>query len=268
MIQFENVRRTYGDKVAVAGLSLEIPTGELFAFLGPNGAGKTTTIKMIVGLLRPSSGTVRLCGHDVVADSRLANQLLGYVPDQPHLYDKLTGREFLQFIADMYGLAPHRGERQIAEAVANFDLEPFADDLTESYSHGMKQRIAFAAAMLHEPAVLVIDEPMVGLDPRSVRMLKDLLRSKARAGATIFMSTHMLSVAEEIADRVGIVDQGTLRFVGTMPELHKHLEEQGTSLEQFYLELTGGSELSDITAALTATPLPGEPSIPSQGTPS
>jgi len=264
MIQFDNVRRSSAAKVAVPGLSLEIPSGELFAFLGPNGAGKTTTIKMIVGLLRPSSGTVRLCGHDVVADSRLANQLLGYVPDEPHLYDKLTGREFLQFIADMYGLTRERGWRQIDEAIANFDLGRFADDLTESYSHGMKQRVAFAAAMLHEPAVLVIDEPMVGLDPRSVRMLKDLLQAKARAGATIFMSTHMLSVAEEIADRVAIVDQGTLRYVGPMSELRQQLAERGTSLEQFYLGLTGGSDLPRAAAALA---LPQESEISSEGAP-
>src|SRR5271154_2122344 len=179
MIQFENVTRTYGSTVAVANLSLEVPSGELFAFLGPNGAGKTTTIKMIVGLLRPSSGTIRLCGYDVVRDSQRASRLLGYVPDVPYLYDKLTGREFLQFIADMYGLDPEQSARQLARVIGDFELYDFVDELTESYSHGMRQRLAFAAALLHEPAVLVIDEPMVGLDPRSARLVKDLLQAKA-----------------------------------------------------------------------------------------
>jgi ABC-2 type transport system ATP-binding protein len=238
MLQFDNVTRKYGTKVAVAELNLEIPGGELFALLGPNGAGKTTAIKMIVGLLRPSCGTVRLCGFDVVKDSRRANQLLGYVPDEPYPYDKLTGREFLQFIANMHGLDPRSAARQVARQIDDFTLDEFVDELTESYSHGMKQRLAFAAALLHEPAVLVIDEPMVGLDPRSVRLVKDLLRSKAEQGMTIFMSTHLLSVAEEIAHRVGIVDQGRLRFLGTLDELRQELFANQTSLEQLYLDLT------------------------------
>jgi ABC-2 type transport system ATP-binding protein len=238
MIQFENVTRTYGSTVAVSGLNLEIPSGELFAFLGPNGAGKTTTIKMIVGLLRPSSGVIRLCGYDVVRDSQRASRLLGYVPDVPYLYDKLTGREFLQFIADMYGLDPEQSARQLARGIGDFELFDFVDELTESYSHGMRQRLAFAAALMHEPAVLVIDEPMVGLDPRSARLVKDLLQTKARNGMTIFMSTHLLSVAEEIANRVAIVDQGRLRFLGTLKQLQQELSLQHTSLEQLYLSLT------------------------------
>jgi ABC-2 type transport system ATP-binding protein len=238
MIQFENVTRRYGTKVAVSELNLEIPAGQLFAFLGPNGAGKTTTIKMIVGLLRPSSGTIRLCGHDISHNNSAANRLLGYVPDVPYLYEKLSGREFLQFIADMYGLHPRQTEAKIAEQIEAFQLQDFAGDLTESYSHGMKQRLAFAAAMLHDPKVLVIDEPMVGLDPRSVRMVKDLLRSKAAGGQTIFMSTHLLSIAEEIADRVGIVDQGKLKFLGTIDELRNRLATREKSLEQLYLSFT------------------------------
>ncbi len=245
MIQLQEVSRSYGDRPAVSGLSLEVPPGELFAFLGPNGAGKTTTIKMIVGLLRPSSGVIRLCGHDVVNDSRQANLMLGYVPDQPYLYEKLTGREFLQFIADMYGLDPTRSATHLARQIDAFELHEFVDDLTESYSHGMKQRLAFAAALLHEPAVLVIDEPMIGLDPRSMRLLKDLLRAKARQGMAIFMSTHLLSVAEEIADRVGIVERGKLRFLGTLDQLQEELSLRGTSLEQLYLNLTSGDVALD-----------------------
>ncbi len=244
MIQFENVTRRYGNKVAVDDLSLEIPPGQLFAFLGPNGAGKTTTIKMIVGLLRPSSGTIRLCGHDVSENNHAANRLLGYVPDVPYLYDKLSGFEFLQFIAQMYDLDPGETDAKIAEQIENFELHEFIDDLTESYSHGMKQRLAFAAALLHDPKVLVIDEPMVGLDPRSVRLVKDLLRTKTAGGQTIFMSTHLLSIAEEIADRVGIVDSGRLRFLGTIGQLREHLSVGDVSLEQLYLRFTAGDALA------------------------
>jgi ABC-2 type transport system ATP-binding protein len=243
MIQFENVTRRYGSKVAVAELNLEIPRGQLFAFLGPNGAGKTTTIKMVVGLLRPSSGTIRLCGHDVTENYSAANRLLGYVPDVPYLYDKLSGYEFLQFIGEMYGLDRRRMVERIVRQIEDFQLQDFVDDLTESYSHGMKQRLAFAAAMLHDPRVLVIDEPMVGLDPRSVRRVKDLLRARAAEGQTIFMSTHLLSIAEEIADRVGIVDQGQLKFLGTLDELRRKLATRETSLEHLYLSFTDAERL-------------------------
>ncbi|HEV3003251.1 MAG TPA: ABC transporter ATP-binding protein [Pirellulales bacterium] len=242
MIEFENVTRTYGRKVAVAGLDLVVPAGELFAFLGPNGAGKTTTIKMLVGLLRPSSGHVRLGGHDLVADSRRACALLGYVPDVPFLYDKLTGREFLHFIARMHGLSAEAALERVQRELGQFVLDEFIDELTESYSHGMKQRLVFAAAMLHDPPVLVIDEPMVGLDPRSARLVKDLLREKALRGTAIFMSTHLLDVAEEIADRIGIVERGKLLCVGTLAELQRNLERQHTSLEQLFLEVTAASD--------------------------
>lgn len=238
MIEIEHVTRRYGAKLAVDDLNLHIPPGELFAFLGPNGAGKTTTIKMLVGLLRPSSGTIRLCGHDVGQQQTAANRLLGYVPDVPYLYDKLSGSEFLRFIAEMYGIDSREADERIAEQIEIFRLHEFVEDLTESYSHGMKQRVAFAAAMLHDPQVLVIDEPMVGLDPRSVRVIKDLLRKKAGGGQTIFMSTHLLSIAQEIADRVGIVDQGRLQFLGTIDELRAKLATHESSLEHLYLSFT------------------------------
>ncbi len=242
MIEFENVSRRYGSKTAVSSLNLSIPRGELFALLGPNGAGKTTTIKILVGLLRPSVGNVRVCGRDVVSESREANRLLGYVPDTPQLYDKLTGREFLQFIADMHAIEPDYAQTQIVRQIANFELAAFVDDLTETYSHGMKQRLAFAAGLLHEPSVLVIDEPLVGLDPRSVRLVKDLLRVEVARGMTIFMSTHLLSVAEEISDRVGIVDQGRLLFLGTVGQLQQELSLHDSSLEHLYLSLTSTNE--------------------------
>lgn len=238
MIEFDHVTRRYGEKTAVADLSLLVPRGELFAFLGPNGAGKTTSIKLLVGLLRPTAGTVRLCGHDVVRHSREANRHLGYVPDEPYLYDKLTGREFLQFILDMYGIDRATGQERMAREIARFELEAFVDDLTESYSHGMKQRTVFASVLLHDPEVLVLDEPMVGLDPKSTRVVKDLLQALSRGGTTVFMSTHTLSIAEEIADRIGIIDGGQLRFLGTVGELRRTVAEQEHSLEQLFLQLT------------------------------
>jgi ABC-2 type transport system ATP-binding protein len=238
MIEFDHVTRVYGPKTAVSDLSLAIPRGELFALLGPNGAGKTTTIKMLVGLLRPSRGAVRVCGFDLVADARNAHLHTGYVPDEPCLYDKLTGREFLWFIADMFGMPRHLATRRIAEEIEHFELGEFADDLAESYSLGMKQRLVFAASLLHDPDVLVLDEPMVGLDPRSVRIVKDLLKARTQEGMTVFMSTHTLAMAEEMADRVGIMVRGHLRFLGTVTELREHMSLETTSLEQLYLELT------------------------------
>jgi ABC-2 type transport system ATP-binding protein len=242
MIEFNQVSRNYGSKTAVNGLSLSIHPGELFALLGPNGAGKTTTIKMLVGLLRPSAGIVRICGYDVVRETRQANHCLGYVPDQPYLYEKLSGREFLQFIADLYGLEREQSATRIAREINEFGLAEFVDQLIETYSHGMKQRLVLAAALLHDPAVLVLDEPMVGLDPRSTRLVKDILRNRANAGMIIFMSTHTLVMAEEIANRIGIVDRGRLRFLGTLTELRDQLAQKHTSLERMYLELTASAE--------------------------
>jgi ABC-2 type transport system ATP-binding protein len=238
MIELLDVTRMYGQKTAVDGLSLSIPQGELFAFLGPNGAGKTTTIKMLVGLLRPTSGQVRVAGIDVVQNPREANRLSGYVPDEPHLYEKLTGREFLQFIAEAYGLSRRFAADGIQRQIETFGLVPFVDQLGESYSHGMKQRLVFASALLHQPQVLIVDEPMVGLDPRSMRLVKDLLRGLAEAGTTVFMSTHTLAVAEEIAHRIGIVNRGKLAFLGTVAELRERLELQDRPLEDLYLTLT------------------------------
>jgi len=238
MIEFDHVTRTYGAKLAVSDLSLAIPRGELFALLGPNGAGKTTTIKMLVGLLRPSRGAVRVCGCDVVRDPRGAHLHTGYVPDEPTLYDKLTGREFLWFIADMFGMPRTVATRNIDREIENFELGDFADDLAESYSLGMKQRLVFAASLLHEPAVLVLDEPMVGLDPRSVKIVKDLIKARTQEGMTVFMSTHTLAMAEELADRVGIMVRGELRFLGTLDELRGQMALETTSLEHLYLQIT------------------------------
>jgi ABC-2 type transport system ATP-binding protein len=253
MIEFDHVTRKYGDKTAVADLTLSIPPGELFAFLGPNGAGKTTSIKMLVCLLEPNAGTISVCGHDTVAQTREATQHIGYVPDAAFLYEKLSGREFLEFVAEMRGL----DRRQTAEAIEResevFVLDAFIDHLAETYSHGMKQRLVFASAMLHDPLVLVVDEPMVGLDPKSVRLVKDLLRARAAMGTTIFMSTHTLTVAEEIAHRIGIIDKGQMKFLGTQDELREKVSAHETSLERLFLRLTDTGN-GDGNAALMPQP--------------
>ncbi len=241
MIEFDNVLRSYAQKVAVDHLTLTVPTGELFALLGPNGAGKTTTIKMLAGLLRPMSGAVRVCGHDVVSDTRRAAHAIGYVPEEPFLYDKLSGREFLEFVGEMRGLGRPDVAGRIRRESDFFDLGDFLDDLVETYSHGMRQRLVFASALLHDPPVLVIDEPMVGLDPRSVRAVKDRLRDRAAAGTTVFMSTHTLDVAQEIASRIGIMDFGRLHFLGTVADLQSHLASHDASLERLFLDLTSGN---------------------------
>src|SRR5262245_24859047 len=237
MIHLEGVSKQYGSRTAVSDLSLDIPAGELFAFLGPNGAGKTTTIKMMVGLLFPTSGRVRIGGFDLARDGQQARQLLSYVPDQPFLYEKLTGREFLQFIADMYGLDKAHGRQRLDEVVGLFQLQEFVDDLTERYSHGMRQRTVFAAALLHEPTVLIVDEPTVGLDPRSVRLLKDLLRREADRGTTVFLSSHSLDVVQELADRMAIIDRGRLVACGTLESLRAQSAVDG-SLEEVFLKMT------------------------------
>lgn len=237
MIELHQVSKRYGTKHAVEELSLTIQQGELFAFLGPNGAGKTTTIKMVCGLLFPTSGTVRVCGYDVVHDGDHARSMLSYVPDQPYLYEKLSGREFLRFISELYGMSRSDADRRIAEMIELFNLQEFVDDLTERYSHGMRQRTVFAAAMVHQPRVLIVDEPTVGLDPKSIRLLKDLLRNEANRGTTIFLSTHSLDVAQELADRIGIVEHGKLIGCGTLATLRKQAAMDG-SLEEIFLKLT------------------------------
>jgi ABC-2 type transport system ATP-binding protein len=238
VIELEQVRREFGSKVAVDNLSLTIPRGELFAFLGPNGAGKTTTIKMLTGLLQPTAGSLRIEGEDVVRQPRRAAQHVGYVPDEPCLYDKLSGREFLHFIADLFALPAAVAATNIDREIAHFSLEGFIDHLTESYSHGMKQRLVFASALLHDPRVLILDEPMVGLDPQNARVVKNRLRSLANSGVTVFMSTHVLSLAEEIADRIGIIYNARLQFLGTLASLREQLQRHDDNLEQLFLTLT------------------------------
>lgn len=237
VIELDNVTKRYGDKPAVRDLSLSIEDGELFAFLGPNGAGKTTTIKMICGLLQSTEGEVRVCGHHMGRNGLVAKAQIAYVPDQPFLYDKLTGREFLSFVARMYRVADEDRDRIVAELAERLMMEDFLDQLTESYSHGMKQKVVITAALLHDPRVLVIDEPMVGLDPRTVRAVKDIFQNRTRSGRTVFMSTHTLEIAEAVADRIGILQHGRLIALGTLQQLRTQAQSEH-SLEDIFLELT------------------------------
>jgi ABC-2 type transport system ATP-binding protein len=248
MIEITNVTKRYGAKVAVQDLNLAVPDGELFAFLGPNGAGKTTTIKMLCGLLFPTTGTVKVGGFDLRTHGDEARRLISYVPDQPFLYEKLTGREFLQFTADLYAMPPAKAAVKIDEVIELFHLDEFVDDLTERYSHGMRQRTVFAAALVHEPRLLIADEPTVGLDPKSIRELKTLLRKLASEGMTIFLSTHTLDIAQELADRIGILDRGRLLGCGTMTDLRKQAAMDG-SLEDLFMKIT------EEAAAEAATPV-------------
>lgn len=240
MITFSQVTRTYGNRVAVDQLDLSVARGELLALLGHNGAGKTTTIKMLVGLLRPSLGKVQVNGYEVAENPRESSKLIGYVPDQPFLYDKLSGREFLEFVAEMYGLSPSEVRESIDRESQRFQLLEFMNRLTESYSHGMRQRTVFAAALIHQPEVLVVDEPMVGLDPQSIKLVKDLLRNYADQGKTVLMSTHTLSIAEEIADQVAVMKSGRLLFHGSMEQLNQRVSSADRSLESLYLSLMDG----------------------------
>ena len=236
-IEIEKLTKRFGAKTAVKDLTLRVAPGELYAFLGPNGAGKTTTIKVITGLLRPTSGRVTVGGHDVHANGTQARRLISYVPDQPFLYEKLSGREFLLFVARMYRMDRAVYTKKIEQLSERFDTTEYLDELAESYSHGMKQRIVISAAILHDPKVIVVDEPMVGLDPRSARLVKDVLREMVDAGVCVFMSTHTLSMAEEVADRIGIIHRGSLVAEGTVDELRSHGHTSG-KLEDIFLTLT------------------------------
>ncbi len=249
MIETQNLTKRYGEKVAVDEVSFQVYGGEIFGFLGPNGAGKTTTIKMIVGLLQPTSGTVKVNGFDVQQQPMQAKAINGYVPDEPNLYAKLSGRELLRFVGDLYSLSRQQTERRIEELLRLFDLAHAADDTIDSYSHGMQQKTSLAAALMHDPKVLVLDEPTVGLDPKSARLIKDILRQLAERGAAIFLSTHILEIAERMCDRIGIIDKGQLIAVGTMDEL-RAMGSGESSLEDIFLSLTGGTEYAEIAEVL------------------
>jgi len=246
MIAIEKLVKQYGRFTAVDGVSLEVPPGEIHGFLGPNGAGKTTTLRMIAGLLKPTGGRVLVNGHDIATEPELAKQSLGFIPDRPFIYEKLTGGEFLRFHGGLYGLGePEIGDR-VREMLELFELSRWEHELVESFSHGMKQRLVMCAAFLHRPRAVVVDEPMVGLDPRGARLIKDVFRRMAERGVAILMSTHTLEVAQEMCDRISIILKGQIIARGTVPEIRAMGDGHDDHLTAVFLKLTGGSGLQEI----------------------
>ncbi len=242
MIQTQGLTKNFGALRAVDGLDLDIGQGEFFAFLGPNGAGKTTTIKMLAGLLKPGAGSVRVAGFDIQREPTAAKRLISYVPDFPFLYDKLTPREFLRFVGELYEMPPEAITRQTGTLFEQFHLTDYHNEMIENLSHGTRQRVAIAAGLLHDPRVFIIDEPMVGLDPMHARIVKDEFKARSRAGCTLFLSTHTLSVAEEMADRIGIINHGRLIALGTVDELRRRNADAGGALEKIFLSLVDAEE--------------------------
>ncbi len=246
-----SLSKNFGKVKAVDNLDLIVKKGEIFGFLGPNGAGKTTTIKLMTGLLKPTSGTVRVMGNDILEDPIEAKANIGLIPDEPQVYEKLSGREFLRFVGNIFNIERNSIEKKAGELLKIFDLSEKADDLIGSYSHGMKQKIAIAGALIHSPRVLFFDEPTVGLDPKSARIIKNILKIRAKAGDCIFISTHILEIAERMCDRIGIIQNGKLIAVGNMDELRNISKEENSSLEEIFLELTGGEESIDLIKSLS-----------------
>ena len=236
MIEIEALTKYYGDKLAVNNLNLEMPAGQVFCFLGPNGAGKTTTIKIMTGLLRPSAGTVRIGGHDIQSDPKPAKQLIGYIPDMPYVYERFTCSEFFDFSGDIYNVPRGLIKQRKEEYFELFGLIEYRSVLVKELSHGLRQRLIYATTFLHEPKVLFVDEPLIGLDPYTIRLIKDLLRERARQGMTIFLTTHILALAEDIGDRIGIIMHGNICALG---DLNTLLSEHGErKLEDVFLKLT------------------------------
>ena len=240
MIRLADLTKRYGKFTAVDNISLHVPRGELFGLLGPNGAGKTTTMRMIAGILRPTSGSISVAGVDLLDRPLAAKARLGFIPDRPFVYDKLTGGEFLRFAAALYGQQGAVVERRIDELLELFELTPWKGELTENYSHGMRQKLIICGAFVHRPELIVVDEPMVGLDPKSARLLKDLFRQFVDRGGTVLMSTHTLEIAEVMCDRVAIVFRGKVAAQGTMSDLREQTASGNSSLEDIFLKLTGG----------------------------
>lgn len=244
MIELTDLTKRYGKTLAVDRLSLSVAAGEIFGFIGPNGAGKTTTIRMMGGTLSPTAGAVVIDGIDMAARPEEAKRRIGFIPDRPFLYEKLTGMEFMRFSADLYGVGDGTFRPKAEDLLRTFGLFDWSHDLIEAYSHGMKQRLVISAALLHDPRVLVVDEPMVGLDPAAIKMVKDILKDLARRGTAVFMSTHTLSVAEDLCDRIGIIHRGALIALGTTRELKRLAQAQQADLEEVFLKLTEEQALS------------------------
>jgi ABC-2 type transport system ATP-binding protein len=250
MIRLEALTKRYGAQEAVKSLSLHVPPGELFGFLGPNGAGKTTTIKMIAGLLRPTSGRIEIAGHDIVSNPVEAKAALGFIPDRPFLYEKLSAVEFMRFVAGIYGFDLGAVKGRIEELLRLVELHQVRSQLIESFSHGMKQRLVMASAFLHQPKVMVVDEPMVGLDPKGARLIKRVFREYCDSGHSVFVSTHTLEVAQELCDRIGIILRGELVALGTVEQLKAKAETDAHDLEEIFLKLTGGEGFKESEGVL------------------
>ena len=250
MIQIENLVKKYGGFTAVDGVSLDVRPGEIHGFLGPNGAGKTTTIRMIAGLLKPTSGRVLVNGHDLALAPEAAKASLGFIPDRPFIYDKLTAGEFLRFHGGLYGMEEEAVAPRVTEMLEIFELSRWEHELVESFSHGMKQRLVMCSAFLHRPRAVLVDEPMVGLDPRGARLIKDVVRRMSEHGVAILMSTHTLEVAQEMCDRISIILKGQIIARGTVDELRALAGDPNQHLTEVFLRLTGGSGLQEIDEVL------------------
>jgi len=252
MIELKQLSKKYGAFTAVDQIDLHVERGELFGFLGPNGAGKTTTLRMIAGILRPTAGSIHIAGVDLLSDPMNAKAKLGFIPDRPFIYEKLTGMEFLRFVAGLFQQEGTEVDHRARELLALFDLEDWREELVESYSHGMRQKLIIASAFVHRPEVIVVDEPMVGLDPKAAKTLKDLFREYTRRGHTVMMSTHTLEVAQHLCDRVAIIQRGKIRACGTVEELRAFAENPHDRLEDIFLRLTGEEAARGLVEVLDA----------------
>ncbi len=250
MIKIQDLAKTYGSINAVNGIDLEIPPGQFFGFLGPNGAGKTTTIKMMVGLLKPSRGRIFIGGKDVAKEPVQAKAQIGYIPDRPFIYEKLTGREYLHFIADLFGMDRKIAWDRAENFLEFFDLAEAKNELVESYSHGMRQKLVISGALIHDPKIVVVDEPMVGLDPKGARQVKQLFLDLCRKGVSIFMSTHSLGIAEAMCERIGIIQKGKIIALGSVEDLRRLAQKHDADLEDIFLELTGDTDLQTLVHSL------------------
>lgn len=256
MLRLEGVVKRYGGFTAVAGIDLNVRKGEIFGFLGPNGAGKTTTIRMVAGVLQPTAGLIVVGGDDLREDASRAKRRIGYIPDRPFLYEKLSGGEFLRFVAGLWGKSGPAVDERADRLLELFDLSNWKQALIESYSHGMRQKLLISSALVHHPELIVVDEPMVGLDPRSARILKDLMRNFVETGGTVFLSTHTLEVAEALCDRIGIISGGHIIALGTMDDLRAQAHAGGAHLEEIFLKVTHGEDMADVVAALRSGTTP------------
>ena len=253
VIAINNLNKRYGRRRGLVDVSMDIPQGVVFGFLGPNGAGKTTTIRMIAGVLEPTEGSIVIGGYDLETHPLQAKSRIGYIPDRPFLYEKLSGGEFLRFVSGLWGKDEPASEDRADGLLEIFNLSEWKHELIESYSHGMRQKLLITSALIHQPELIVVDEPMVGLDPRSARILKDLFRVYVERGGTVFLSSHTLEVVEAVCDRIAIIREGVVIAKGTMDDLRKQVDSGGADLEEIFLKVTGDDDMAEVVAGLQET---------------